>query len=140
LREAGSEYGATTGRPRRCGWLDIPALRLAVRTSGMTGLAITKLDVLAGVQAIKLCVGYRLDGDALDELPLDLDDLSRAEPVYETVEGWTDDTRGVREMEALPPAARRYLSRIEDLLGIPLVLVSVGPNRAETIVLRNPFR
>jgi adenylosuccinate synthase len=140
LREAGSEYGATTGRPRRCGWLDIPALRLAVRTSGMTGLAITKLDVLTGVQPIKLCVGYRLDGETLDELPLDLDDLERAEPVYETVDGWTEDTRGVRDREALPAAARRYLARIEDLLGIPMVLVSVGPNRAETIVLKNPFR
>ena len=140
LREAGAEYGATTGRPRRCGWLDVPALRLAVRTSGMTGLAITKLDVLTGVQPIKLCVGYRLRGDTLDELPLDLDDLAQAEPVYETVDGWTEDTRGVRELDALPQPARRYLARIEDLLGIPMVLVSVGPNRAETIVLRNPFR
>ena len=140
LREAGGEYGATTGRPRRCGWLDIPALRLAVRTSGMTGLAVTKLDVLTGVQPIKLCVAYRLRGETLDELPLDLDDLAEAEPVYETVDGWTEDTRGVRDLESLPQAARRYLSRIEDLLGIPMVLVSVGPNRAETIVLRNPFR
>jgi adenylosuccinate synthase len=140
LREAGDEYGATTGRPRRCGWLDVPALRLAVRTNGMTGLAITKLDVLRGVRPLKVCVGYRLAGEPLDELPLEVADLERVEPVYETMEGWGEDTREVRDLDDLPAGARRYLARIEALIGIPIYLVSVGPNRAETIVLKNPFR
>lgn len=140
LREAGAEFGATTGRPRRCGWIDIPALRLAVRINGMNGLALTKLDVLRGVKPIQVCVQYRLDGVLLDELPLDADDLSRAEPVYETLDGWTEDAREARDLDDLPAGARRYLNRIEQLLGIPLYLVSVGPGRAETIVLKNPFR
>jgi adenylosuccinate synthase len=140
LRETGGEYGATTGRPRRCGWLDIPALRLAVRLNGMTGLALTKLDVLSGVRPIQVCVGYRLGGKTLDELPLDADDIDKAEPVYETLDGWTEDIRAIRDLEDLPQGARRYLRRMEDLLGVPLFLVSVGPGRAETIVLRNPFR
>jgi adenylosuccinate synthase len=140
LREAGAEFGSTTGRPRRCGWLDIPALRLAVRLNGMTGLALTKLDVLRGVKPIQVCVQYRLGDRLLDELPLDPDDLASAEPVYETVEGWVEDAREARDLDDLPAGARRYLTRIEDLLGIPLYLVSVGPGRAETIVLKNPFR
>jgi adenylosuccinate synthase len=140
LREKGGEYGATTGRPRRCGWLDIPALRLAVRMNGLSGVALTKLDVLSGIKPLQVCVGYRLDGHVLDELPLDEDDIVRAEPVYETADGWSEDTSQIRDLEDLPAGARRYLRRIEDLLGIPLCLVSVGPNRAETIVLKNPFR
>jgi adenylosuccinate synthase len=140
LRESGSEYGATTGRPRRCGWLDIPALRLAVRMNGLSGLALTKLDVLSGIRPLQVCVGYRVDGTVMDELPLDETDIARAEPIYETADGWTDDTRQIRDLDDLPAGARRYLRRIEDLLGIPLFLVSVGPGRAETIVLKNPFR
>jgi adenylosuccinate synthase len=140
LREAGAEYGASTGRPRRCGWLDIPALRLAVRCNGLTGLALTKLDILRGTRPLKVAVAYKLGGETLDELPLFGDDLARAEPVYETLDGWSEDVSEVRDLEDLPPGARRYLSRIEDLLGIPLYLVSVGPGRAETIVLKNPFR
>ncbi len=140
LREAGGEFGATTGRPRRCGWLDVPALRLAVRLNGMTGLALTKLDVLRGVKPIQVCVQYRLDGELLDELPLDADDVERAEPVYETLEGWGEDAREARDLDDLPVGARRYLARMEQLVGVPLYLVSVGPGRAETIVLKNPFR
>jgi adenylosuccinate synthase len=140
LRETGGEYGAVTGRPRRCGWLDIPALRLAVRVNGLTGLALTKLDVLSGVRPLQVCVGYKLDGRTLDELPLDETDITRVEPIYETVDGWSEDTRQIRDLDDLPAGARRYLRRIEDLLGIPLYLVSVGPGRAETIVLKNPFR
>ena len=140
LRESGGEYGATTGRPRRCGWLDIPALRLAVRLNGMTGLALTKLDVLSGVRPLPICVQYRLDGQLVDELPGDADDVVRAEPVYEMHDGWSEDVKGARDLDDLPAGARRYLRRIEDLLGIPLALVSVGPGRAETIVLLNPFR
>jgi adenylosuccinate synthase len=140
LREAGGEYGATTGRPRRCGWLDLPALRLAVRLNGMNGIALTKLDVLKAMPKVKMCVAYKLDGRTLDELPLDAADLARVEPVYETFEGLSADLSGARDLDVLPPAARRYLARISDLAGVPLYLVSVGPGRAETMVLKNPFR
>jgi adenylosuccinate synthase len=140
LREAGGEYGATTGRPRRCGWLDLPALRLAVRLNGMNGIALTKLDVLKAMKHVKACVAYKLDGRTLDELPLDAADLARVEPVYETFEGLSADLSQARDLDDLPPAARRYLARISDLAGVPLYLVSVGPGRAETMVLKNPFR
>src|SRR5579883_89620 len=136
LREAGAEYGATTGRPRRCGWLDVAALRLAVRLNGLAALALTKLDVLRGLKKIRVCVGYQLDGKALDELPLDIDDLARAEPVYEELEGWDRDTSQVRDFDELPPAARKYVRRIENLAGVPASLISVGPGRAETIMLK----
>jgi adenylosuccinate synthase len=106
LRDAGAEYGATTGRPRRCGWLDVAALRLAARLNGLAGLAITKLDVLRGLKKIRVCVGYRLDGQVLDEMPVDAEDLLRVEPIYEELEGWDRDTREVREIDDLPPAAR----------------------------------
>ena len=140
LRETGGEYGAVTGRPRRCGWLDIPALRLAVRMNGLSGLALTKLDILSGIRPLQVCVGYKLDGQVVDELPLDEADITRVEPVYEVADGWTEDTRQIRDLDDLPAGARRYLARIETLLGVPIYLVSVGPGRAETIVLRNPFR
>jgi adenylosuccinate synthase len=148
LRTAGGEFGATTGRPRRCGWLDIAGLRLAVRWNGLSGLALTKLDVLSGLKRIKVCVGYRIEPMAggsgtaqhRDELPTDPDDLDRATPIYEEIEGWSADLGPVREMEDLPPAARRYVRRIEALLGIDCYLISVGPGRAETIMLKNPFR
>jgi adenylosuccinate synthase len=140
LREAGGEYGATTGRPRRCGWLDMPALRLAVRLSGISGLAITKLDVLRAMGSVKICVEYELDGRRLDELPLDAADIERVKPIYETFDNMGADLSQARDLDDLPAAARRYLSRISDLAGIPLYLVSVGPGRAETMVLQNPFR
>jgi adenylosuccinate synthase len=140
LREAGSEYGATTGRPRRCGWLDLPALRLAVRLNGMNGIALTKLDVLKAMKQVKACVSYKLDGRTLDELPLDAADLARVEPVYETFEGITADLSQARDLDDLPVGARRYLSRISDLAGVPLYLVSVGPGRAETMVRKITFR
>ena len=140
LRETGAEFGATTGRPRRCGWLDVAALRRAVRLSGISGLAITKLDVLSGMPTIKVCVGYRVDGVVRDELPGELRELQRAEPIYEELEGWTESLRELRELDGLPAAARKYLRRVEELTGVPFSLVSVGPARAETIVLKNPFR
>ncbi len=140
LRTAGVEFGSTTGRPRRCGWLDIPALRLAVRLNGLTGLALTKLDVLRGFRPLRCCVGYRLDGAVLDELPLDAGDAARVEPVFETLDGWDDDISQARELSDLPTGVRRYLARVAELAGVPLCLVSVGPGRAETIVLENPFR
>jgi adenylosuccinate synthase len=142
LREAGAEYGATTGRPRRCGWLDVAALRLAVRWNGLGGLALTKLDVLRGLPRIKVCVGYTVDGpsDVRDELPTDPTEIVRAQPIYEELDGWDADTREVRDVEALPPAAQKYVRRIEALVGVDATLISVGPGRAETIMLRNPFR
>lgn len=148
LRAVGAEFGATTGRPRRCGWLDIAALRLAVRLNGMSGLALTKLDVLSGQRKLKVCVGYKLGpcpggsgvSDTLDELPPDLEDIDRAVPVYEELDGWDADLKNVREAEDLPPGAKRYIRRIETLLGIDCCLISVGPGRAETVLLKNPFR
>lgn len=140
LRDAGGEFGATTGRPRRCGWLDVAALRLAVRWNGLSGLALTKLDVLRGLERIKVCVGYTVDGEQRDELPTDPGEISRAVPVYEELDGWDADTREVRDFEALPKAAQKYIRRIETLVGVDCALISVGPGRAETIVLRNPFR
>jgi adenylosuccinate synthase len=140
LREAGGEYGATTGRPRRCGWLDVAALRLAVRWNGLSGLALTKLDVLRGMGSLKICVGYTVEGHAYDELPTDPGEIDRAQPVYEELEGWDADTREVRDFGELPPAAQKYVRRIEALVGVDCALISVGPGRAETIVIRNPFR
>ena len=141
LREVGREYGSTTGRPRRCGWLDIPALRLTTRLSGLQSLAITKLDVLDGLDEIKLCVAYRLGGKLLDEMPLDPDDLMQVEPVYETMPGWPARTAGAsaRKLGDLPEAARNYLARIAELVGVGPSLVSWGPARSETILSRNPF-
>jgi adenylosuccinate synthase len=115
-------------------------LRRAVRLSGLSGLALTKLDVLSGMPTIKLCVGYKVDGKQRDELPAELKELERAEPIYEELEGWTDSLRELRDLDALPTAARRYLRRVEELCGVPFALVSVGPARAETIMLKNPFR
>jgi adenylosuccinate synthase len=142
LREVGREFGSTTGRPRRCGWLDLPALRLTIRLSGIHSLALTKLDVLDGLDEIKLCVAYRLNGKLLDEMPLDPDDLMAVEPVYETLPGWP--TRGAQsapasKIEDLPQAARKYLARIVELVGVPASLVSWGPSRSETILGSNPF-
>ena len=141
LRKVGAEFGSTTGRPRRCGWLDLPALRLTIRLSGIESIALTKLDVLDGLPGVKLCVGYRLNGIVLDEMPSDCDDLCDVEPIYETLPGWTrasTDSATIGESQ-LPPAAKRYIERIQELVGIPASLVSVGPGRNETIVRMNPF-
>jgi adenylosuccinate synthase len=140
LREVGVEFGATTGRPRRCGWLDIVALRHAARVNGLTGLAITKLDVLKGLPKVKFCVAYDLDGERLEEMPLDTEDLANCQPVYEEMEGWSEDIREARSLEHLPRAPRQYLSKVAGLLGLPIVLASVGPGRTESIVVQNPFR
>ncbi len=141
LREAGAEFGSTTGRPRRCGWLDIPALRLTVRLSGIKALALTKLDVLDGIETLKLCTHYRLDGQLLDEMPLDPDDLAAVQPVYESLPGWAvrKSSGPVTAEDQLPEAARRYLARISELVGVPLALISVGPGRNETIAKLDPF-
>jgi adenylosuccinate synthase len=142
LREVGREFGSTTGRPRRCGWLDLPALRLTIRLSGIQSLALTKLDVLDGLDEIKLCVAYRLNGKLLDEMPLDPDDLMAVEPVYETLPGWPvreAKSAPASKVEDLPEAARNYLARIAELVGVSASLISWGPSRSETILRSNPF-
>ena len=139
LRDAGAEYGSTTGRPRRCGWLDAVVLRYAERVNGLSGLAITKLDVLSGFPTLRVATGYTLEGKTLDELPSDLEDLARAKPIYEELPGWSESLAGRRSIDELPPQARAYLKRVEELVGVPLWCVSVGADRAETMMLRNPF-
>jgi adenylosuccinate synthase len=139
LRIAGGEFGATTGRPRRCGWLDLPALRMGARLSGMSSLALTKLDVLASVPEVSVCVAYEVDGHELDEPPIDPDDIARARPVYATYPSWSTLPGGARAISDLPKPARDYVEAIERLAGVPFCLVSVGPDRAETIRLRDPF-
>jgi adenylosuccinate synthase len=137
LRKRGDEFGSVTGRPRRTGWLDLPALRYAVRVNGIDGLALTKLDVLTGLDEIKLCVAYRTPHGTTDDFPID--ELETATPVYESVAGWASDLGAARELEDLPEAARNYVERIEREAGCPAILVSVGSGRDETIALRDPF-
>ena len=139
LRKAGGEYGATTGRPRRCGWLDLPALRMGARLSGMQSLALTKLDVLANLGEVSVCVAYKLDGKELDEPPTDPDDIARAQPVYMKLPGWGALPSEARGVVDLPAAARAYVETIERLAGVPFCLISVGPDRGETIRLSDPF-
>ena len=139
LRIAGGEFGATTGRPRRCGWLDLPALRMGVRLSGMQSLALTKLDVLAGMPTVKVCVAYKLDGKELDEPPIDPEDIARAEPIYTELPGWAKLPSHATDVTDLPDTARHYVDTIERMAGVPFCLVSVGPDRSETIRLHDPF-
>jgi len=140
LRVAGGEFGATTGRPRRCGWLDLPALRMGVRLSGMGSLALTKLDVLANLGEVSVCVAYKLDGKELDEPPTDPEDIARAEPVFASFPGWTKLPSDARDVTDLPAPARAYVETIERMAGVPFCLVSHGPDRAETIRLIDPFQ
>ena len=134
LRNRGNEFGSVTGRPRRCGWLDVPALRLAIRISGIEGLALTKLDVMATLPKVKMCVAYRLRGQTLEEMPLDLEDLAAAEPVFEEMDGWSD-----MASDTIPPAAARFVERISALVGIPVWGTSWGPGRSQTILTRALF-
>ena len=137
LREAGAEFGATTGRPRRCGWLDVPALRFAVQVNGLSGLALTKIDVLTGMQDIELCTGYRLDGRDLELPPYD--ELERVTPIYERVPGWDEPVGHCRRIQDLPENARRYVHTIEKAVGCPIWLVSVGADREQTIEIKQAF-
>jgi adenylosuccinate synthase len=139
LRQRGQEFGATTGRPRRTGWFDAAALKRSIQLNGVSGLCITKLDVLDGVEAVKICVGYRIEGQVSEILPVGAEELERCEPVYEELPGWKESTVGINSHAALPTAARDYLKRIEMLAGVPIDLISTGPERDETIVLRHPF-
>jgi len=139
LATRGQEFGATTGRARRTGWFDAAAMKRSVQLNGVSGLCITKLDVLDGVDAVKLCVGYEIDGEMNDILPIGAEELERCVPVYEEMPGWKESTVGVKRHEALPKGARDYLARIEALTGVPIDLISTGPDRDETIVRRHPF-
>jgi adenylosuccinate synthase len=140
LSTVGQERGTVTGRPRRCGWLDAAALKRSMIINGVSGMCITKLDVLDGLPEIRVGVGYRLGARALDILPLDADEVAACEPVYETLPGWSDTTAGLTNWEQLPVNARRYLERIEALTCTPIDMVSTGPDRVHTILLRHPFR
>ncbi|HEX7644809.1 MAG TPA: adenylosuccinate synthase [Burkholderiaceae bacterium] len=140
LSSIGHEFGTVTGRARRCGWFDAALLRRSVQINGITGMCLTKLDVLDGLETLKLCTGYTLDGKSLNVFPVGAEDAARCQPVYETMPGWKETTVGARSMEALPANARAYIKRIEELVGVPIDMVSTGPDREETIVLRHPFK
>ncbi len=140
LREAGAEFGSVTGRPRRTGWLDLPGLRYAARVNGLDGLALTKLDVLTGLERIQVCVAYDTPDGRTEDLPIDLiDEPDTCRPVYEELQGWSESLEAVRTLDELPKAARAYVRFLEEGAGVPVYLVSVGPRRRETIMLHNPF-
>ena len=140
LATRGHEFGAVTGRPRRCGWFDAAALKRSIQINGVSGLCITKLDVLDGVESVKICIGYDVDGKFSDILPVGAEELALCVPRYEEMPGWQESTVGVKRLEGLPKTARDYLSRIAKLTGVPIDLISTGPDREETIVLRHPFK
>ena len=135
----GNEFGATTGRPRRCGWFDAAALKRSIQINGVSGLCVTKLDVLDGMESLQIAVAYRVAGERRDLLPVGAEELSECEPIYEEVPGWTQSTLGVRRFEDLPAAARDYLQRIEEACAVPIDLISTGAERGDTIVRRHPF-
>jgi len=139
LRKRGNEYGSVTGRPRRCGWFDAAALKRAAQINGLTGLCITKLDVLDGLKTLRICTGYKIGGDIVDILPYGAENITLCEPIYEDHPGWSTSTVGVKKWDDLPIAAQNYLRRFEALVGAPIALVSTGPDREETIVLQRPF-
>ena len=139
IQKTGAEFGATTGRRRRCGWLDTVILNNAVRLNGLTGLTITKLDVLGELEELKICTAYELNGKLIQDFPANLNHLGACKPVYETLPGWKEDIRNVRSYGDLPERARQYLERIESLTQVPIHIVSVGPGREETIILKSPF-
>jgi adenylosuccinate synthase len=140
MQQVGQEFGATTGRKRRCGWLDMVLVRHAVRVSGINALAITKLDVLTGLDKLKICVGYKsAAGDFTHAAPASIKVLSECQPVYEEFDGWKEDILYAKEMNELPANARKYLKRLEELAEAKITLVSVGAGREETIVLEDPF-
>jgi adenylosuccinate synthase len=139
LRKEGAEFGATTGRPRRCGWFDAVAVREAVRLSGLTGLAITKMDVLSAFETIKICTAYSYRGELIENFPRDFEVLKDCTPIYEEIEGWNCDITEVKSMDDMPAAAKAYLDRLTEVVGCPPVLISVGPRRDQTIQLADPF-
>ena len=139
MSTVGAEKGVTTGRSRRCGWFDAALLKRSAQVNGLTGLCITKLDVLDGLTELKLCTGYELDGEIVDILPMGADDIERCKPIYETLEGWADSTVGVTDYDKLPVNARLYLQRIAHVTGVPIDLISTSPDRDHTIMQRHPY-
>jgi adenylosuccinate synthase len=139
MSTVGAEKGVTTGRSRRCGWFDAALLKRSAQVNGLSGLCITKLDVLDGIEELKLCTGYELDGYVTDILPMGADDISRCVPIYEAMPGWTQSTVGVTQYDKLPAAAQQYLRRIEEITGVPIDMISTSPDRDHTILLRNPY-
>ena len=140
IRDRGKEYGSTTGRPRRCGWFDAPVVRYANRLNGLSSIALTKLDVLSGLPRVKVCVAYEIGGERTDEVPLSLADFEIAKPIYEQVDGWKEDITKAKEFGDLPKTAQKYVRLLEEVSGIEISLVSVGADRNETIIRKNPFR
>ena len=139
LAKVGHEFGATTGRPRRCGWFDAVALRRSIINSSVSGLCVTKLDVLDGLETIRICVGYEIDGEPISGLPVVMDRFAEYKPIYEDMPGWSESTIGLTAFDELPANARSYLARIEELVGVPLDIISTGPDREQTIIKRHPF-
>ena len=139
MSTVGAEKGVTTGRSRRCGWFDAALLKRSAQVNGLSGLCVTKLDVLDGLSELKLCTGYLLDGEKIDILPMGAEEIARCEPVYEVMDGWTDSTVGVTQYDKLPVNARLYLQRIEQVTGVPIHMVSTSPDRDHTILMRHPF-
>ena len=139
IGERGHEFGTVTGRPRRCGWFDAVLVRQTVRTCGIDGLALTKLDILDGFDEIKVCIGYRLDGREIDYLPAGEQAQARVEPIYETIGGWKEPTAHARSWADLPAQAIKYVRRVEELVGCPVTLLSTSPQREDTILMKNPF-
>jgi adenylosuccinate synthase len=139
IRKVGGEFGATTGRPRRCGWLDMVVVNSAVRLNGLGGLVITKLDVLTGIPVLKIGVSYNCRGSRLDIVPAELDALEACEPVLEEFPGWDEDIEKVRTWVDLPKNAKKYLEAIEQISGVPIRIISIGPSRYATIILKDPF-
>jgi adenylosuccinate synthase len=139
LGEKGHEFGATTGRARRCGWFDAAALKRSIQINGISGLCVTKLDVLDGLETLRICVGYNINGVKSDILPVGAETLANCEPIYEELPGWKDSTVGVKTVDGLPASARAYLDRMQQLCEVPIDIISTGPDREETIVKRHPF-
>ena len=140
LSAVGHEFGTVTGRARRCGWFDAALLKRSIQINGVSGMCLTKLDVLDGLAMLKICIGYRLGNKTVDIFPVGAEDAARCEPIYEELPGWTESTVGAKSLAALPANARAYVKRIEELVGVPIDMVSTGPDREETIVLRHPFK
>jgi adenylosuccinate synthase len=140
IGEKGREFGTVTGRARRCGWFDAVLVRQTVKTSGIDGIAFTKLDILDGLKELKVCVGYKLDGETIDYLPASQAAQARVEPIYETIEGWSEPTGGARSWAQLPAQAVKYVRRVEELIQAPVALLSTSPEREDTILVHNPFR
>ena len=139
LGKQGHEFGATTGRPRRCGWFDAVLMRRSRQVNGLTSLCLTKLDVLDGLQELKICNGYKYNGQSIDVAPVGADALAQCEPIYESMPGWSESTVGCTELSALPQAAQNYVARLAELVGVPIDIVSTGPDREETIVIRDLY-